>query len=209
MPYRLCRHIKTNGLQCQSPAMVEQRFCFYHHTSRQRHRAVAARDPSPAALANMGTITYAPTLDRSGNFSMEPLPALTPDSTSIDLGPLDDAHSVQLAISVVVNALARTGSKCAAPPPCSTACNSPAGNRRNSCANPSPTATASPSPAPVYSTVRSRTSRKMTVTPTRTPKMPQIQKPSNTEAAESNAGSKESSATPEPDSMGPEQNSAS
>jgi hypothetical protein len=27
---QLCRHIKTNGLRCQSPALVESAFCYFH-----------------------------------------------------------------------------------------------------------------------------------------------------------------------------------
>jgi|HubBroStandDraft_1064217.scaffolds.fasta_scaffold01434_12 hypothetical protein len=29
-----CRHIKTNGTQCGSPALRNQNFCFYHHQDR-------------------------------------------------------------------------------------------------------------------------------------------------------------------------------
>jgi hypothetical protein len=28
--YQLCRHIKTNGKRCQSPALVGTAFCYYH-----------------------------------------------------------------------------------------------------------------------------------------------------------------------------------
>ena len=28
--YMICRHIKTNGLRCQSPALKGARFCYYH-----------------------------------------------------------------------------------------------------------------------------------------------------------------------------------
>lgn len=29
-----CRHIKTNGTQCGSPALRDKNFCFYHHQDR-------------------------------------------------------------------------------------------------------------------------------------------------------------------------------
>ncbi len=28
--YRVCRHIKTNGLRCGSPALTGGQFCYYH-----------------------------------------------------------------------------------------------------------------------------------------------------------------------------------
>ena len=28
--YMICRHIKTNGLRCESPALKGQPFCYYH-----------------------------------------------------------------------------------------------------------------------------------------------------------------------------------
>jgi len=99
MPYPICRHIKTDGLQCQSPALRRQSFCYFHHSSRLRHRAAnSATNCAP---------TYAPTLDRNGNFSMEALPPGSTASPAIELGLLEDSQSVQVAISVVINALAR------------------------------------------------------------------------------------------------------
>ena len=37
--YPLCRHTKTNGLRCQSPALTTSAFCFHHqklHGTRPR-----------------------------------------------------------------------------------------------------------------------------------------------------------------------------
>lgn len=102
MPYRLCRHIKTNGLQCQSPALSRQAFCYHHDSFRRRARAV--RTPLRAVLP---ADTLAPTYDRNGNFSMEPLPeGAAPANAPVDLGLLEDAEAVQVAISAVVSALA-------------------------------------------------------------------------------------------------------
>ena len=28
--YRLCRHVKANGIRCQSPALTGAHFCYYH-----------------------------------------------------------------------------------------------------------------------------------------------------------------------------------
>jgi hydrogenase/urease accessory protein HupE len=35
--YPLCRHTKTNGLQCKSPALTTSAFC-YHHQKMRRTR---------------------------------------------------------------------------------------------------------------------------------------------------------------------------
>lgn len=32
-----CQHIKTNGLQCGSPALREKRFCYFHQRTRELH----------------------------------------------------------------------------------------------------------------------------------------------------------------------------
>ena len=29
--YQLCRHIKTNGKRCQSPALGELAYCYFHN----------------------------------------------------------------------------------------------------------------------------------------------------------------------------------
>ena len=47
MQYDLCRHIKTNGVQCQSPALAESQWCYFHS---RLHQAAGSRFPSPACL---------------------------------------------------------------------------------------------------------------------------------------------------------------
>ena len=32
-----CQHIKTNGLQCGSPALRERKFCYFHQRTRELH----------------------------------------------------------------------------------------------------------------------------------------------------------------------------
>ena len=79
MDYLLCRHIKTNGLQCQSPAFHEQTFCFFHNRLHARHAAFRHTEATRGYL-----------LPRQ----------------HIELAPLEDRESVQVALSVVINALA-------------------------------------------------------------------------------------------------------
>ncbi len=40
MPYELCRHIKTNGQRCHSPAASGENWCFFHTRLYFRHRAI-------------------------------------------------------------------------------------------------------------------------------------------------------------------------
>jgi hypothetical protein len=79
MTYRLCRHIKTNGLQCHSPALDDGQWCYFHHRLHGRHEK------------------YRPTEDTRGY--------LIPGQ-HIELTALEDRESVQVALSVVINALA-------------------------------------------------------------------------------------------------------
>jgi hypothetical protein len=91
--YKICRHIKTNGEQCNSPRLLDRDFCFFHNRMLNRHRdAVLGRDSE----------VMVPVLDRSGALlGMEPAQQQT-----LDLGLLEDRTSVQMAISTVLNALA-------------------------------------------------------------------------------------------------------
>src|SRR5665213_2007747 len=75
----ICRHIKTNGLQCKGVALTGSTLCYFHN---RLHRCHA---PYRFTAATQGYL----------------LPG-----QHIQLGPLEDRESVQVAISQVVNALA-------------------------------------------------------------------------------------------------------
>ena len=47
--YRECRHIKTSGGKCGSPAMRDKPYCYFH--SKIKERAARAANPYPLALA--------------------------------------------------------------------------------------------------------------------------------------------------------------
>jgi len=79
MSYPLCRHIKTTGLQCQSPALLGNRFCYYHVRLASRHS------------------NYRP--NRALDPFFEP-------GQHIRLNALEDRASIQMAISQTVNAIA-------------------------------------------------------------------------------------------------------
>ena len=80
MQVDLCRHIKTNGLQCRAVALAGGVFCYFHN---RLHRS---QDPYRDK-----TYLY-PHRVESGIY--------------IHLSELEDAESIQIAISSVVNALA-------------------------------------------------------------------------------------------------------
>ena len=79
MRYLLCRHIKTNGVQCQSPALTDAAYCYFHSRLQQRHSGFRHTPETAAALI---------------------------PGQHIELAPIEDRESVQVALSVVINALA-------------------------------------------------------------------------------------------------------
>jgi hypothetical protein len=79
MQLSLCRHIKTNGTRCKAPSLTDGTWCYFHHRLHQRHA------------------TFRPTAATRGY--------LIPGQ-HIELTALEDRESVQVALSVVVNALA-------------------------------------------------------------------------------------------------------
>jgi hypothetical protein len=79
MQYTLCRHIKTNGTRCQAPSLTDGIWCYFHSRLHQRHTAYRTTEASRGYLV---------------------------PGQHIELTALEDRESVQVALSVVVNALA-------------------------------------------------------------------------------------------------------
>ena len=79
MHITLCRHVKTNGTQCQSPSIKDADFCYFHQNLYRRH---AGFRYTPATRGYL-------------------IPG-----QHIELAPLEDRESVQVALSLVINALA-------------------------------------------------------------------------------------------------------
>ncbi|HMD18909.1 MAG TPA: hypothetical protein VKH40_01235 [Alloacidobacterium sp.] len=76
--YNECRHIFTSGKKCQSPALRDQSFCYFHGNTRKR--------PAPKDEAYE--------------------PYIPPQDAAHNLPPLEDADAIQLALSDVVLPLA-------------------------------------------------------------------------------------------------------
>jgi hypothetical protein len=43
--YPLCRHTKTNGLQCKSPALTTSAFCHHHQKARRTRMSTVSSGP--------------------------------------------------------------------------------------------------------------------------------------------------------------------
>jgi hypothetical protein len=85
----ICRHIKTNGARCGSPAMTNHAFCYFHRNLASRH----PRLPEP-----IPTIIHPHNPTREFQIATEPI---------LNLPPLEDRESIQLAASMIIGALAR------------------------------------------------------------------------------------------------------
>jgi len=81
-PVYRCAAVKTNGCQCNAPALTDHDFCYFHHHQHQR----ALRQSRLPSLALSG-------------------PAQPPPLT-LALPPLEDADAIQVSISLVAAALA-------------------------------------------------------------------------------------------------------
>ncbi|MDW5267956.1 MULTISPECIES: hypothetical protein [Acidobacteriaceae] len=79
MPTPLCRHVRTNGTRCGSPSLSGDQWCYFHHRLHQRHRKFRYTDATRGYLI---------------------------PGTHLELLALEDSESIQLALSMVINALA-------------------------------------------------------------------------------------------------------
>ena len=109
MPTKVCRHIRTNGERCGSPALNSEVFCYYHVQSGKRHRSLHARSGNPRS-GSIETIIHPMTLQ--DGTQREPLTAeylslQSPAPLQLDFPPLEDRHSIQLALSMLITALAQ------------------------------------------------------------------------------------------------------
>jgi len=91
----ICRHIKTNGHRCQSPAITGSVFCYFHRNLRRGHQAACT---AKAAPLRPETVQYL--LENGQN------PAQLATSPAYSFPPLEDAESIQLAISRLFAAIA-------------------------------------------------------------------------------------------------------
>lgn len=79
MQYELCRHIKTNGTRCKAPALTAGTWCYFHSRLHQRHTNYRYNATTRGSIF---------------------------PGYHIELIALEDRESVQISLSVVINALA-------------------------------------------------------------------------------------------------------
>ncbi len=103
MPTTYCRHIRPSGRRCQSPALRNKPFCYYHESVNARLRTLRPPDDGTS-----NTI-YPISPDEIDQIHREPLLAEyyshTRGPLELAFPPLEDANSIQLALSMVLTAL--------------------------------------------------------------------------------------------------------
>jgi hypothetical protein len=102
MPTKFCRHIRVNGERCASRALTNEIFCYYHVELERRHRRLSRCNKLPNAIP---TVLHPMSLQDGSQ--RDPLFAEPSDPPfQLDLPPLEDRHSIQVALSMVITALA-------------------------------------------------------------------------------------------------------
>ena len=99
--FAICRHIKTNGRRCQSPSLTGGALCYFHRNLHHTHR----RPPTAESLLSTW---QEETLQAYRGCGEDPLTIARayPKQNEIHFPPLEDAESVQLATSMLFQAIA-------------------------------------------------------------------------------------------------------
>jgi hypothetical protein len=105
MPTRICRHIRPSGRRCQTRAMRGNPLCYYHLKLTEKHNGDV-----PAFLHTLETMPSQhrdPEYFKKNRFDAQYYGLRPAGPDDIDLPPLEDADSIQIALSTVLNALAQ------------------------------------------------------------------------------------------------------
>jgi len=99
--FAVCRHIKTNGRVCQSPALTGGALCYFHRNLRHTHRR-------PAEVVPLFSEWQENEIQIGDGTGEDYLVAQSvyPHQDEIRFPPLEDAESVQLATSMLFQAVA-------------------------------------------------------------------------------------------------------
>jgi hypothetical protein len=113
--YPQCRHVRPSGHTCDSPAVSGSQWCYFHNRLHQRqaarhtHRRPDGRFAAlPAPQDNTATIDYGTYPVDATAMHCHPERSEGPavHSPSLDLPPVEDIESIQLALIDVLQALA-------------------------------------------------------------------------------------------------------
>ncbi|HEY4381110.1 MAG TPA: hypothetical protein VGN01_12245 [Acidobacteriaceae bacterium] len=97
----LCRHLKANGHRCQSPALHGEQLCYFHNNLHHAHRRPLRTEAlssgwQESAIAGEG--------DPEGDLFT--VARVYPRQDEIQFPPLEDPESIQLATSMLFQAVA-------------------------------------------------------------------------------------------------------
>jgi hypothetical protein len=99
----ICRHIRVTGQRCGSPALRNHSLCYFHHRTQQRAQSQPNSFTKMQIQQEVTDVLrrHGVTDDLTAQyFGYIPQPA-----DALDLPPLEDPSSIQLAISMLVSAL--------------------------------------------------------------------------------------------------------
>lgn len=103
MSATICRHVKINGARCGSPALGGRTLCYHHMRVADHHRSI-----NPP---NDGIPTIIHPIDVQEHMQRNPLVAQyynpKPGPLLLDLPPLEDRESIQIALSMLITAMAQ------------------------------------------------------------------------------------------------------
>lgn len=104
MPTKFCRHIRTNGERCGSPALTSEVFCYYHVQLGKRHRSLNPLHEQIETVIHPMTLQDGTQREPHTAEYIAGNPAVP---LQLDFPALEDRHSIQLALSMLITALAQ------------------------------------------------------------------------------------------------------
>jgi hypothetical protein len=101
MPTEICRYIRINGARCGSPALTGRNLC-YHHIRLARHHTSIAHQPD-----GIQTILH-PMISEDMQRNPQVIEYFKGTGPhTLDFPPLEDRESIQIAISMLITAMAQ------------------------------------------------------------------------------------------------------
>jgi hypothetical protein len=99
--YAICRHLKTDGRRCQSPALTGGALCYFHTNLHHAHRR-------PRTVEALSSGWQESAIEAEGDPEGDPLALarVYPHQDEIQFPPLEDAESIQLATSMLFQSIA-------------------------------------------------------------------------------------------------------